>query len=208
MNTCSLNNHIIYIFLHHLYSSTPYLPRPIPISPPRYPHISPVAGYPDDADRIHLVRPHPSEPRDVLGIWHDRVGAQYQYTQHEDWGSFYGNVSKGEDWGDWYARVETVCKVRVEHMKLELCLRNCNIAWVGDSRGGGVQARNFWKVDFELWVGGHGQDMFQQLEGGFGSINPLAAHVRPWSKKWTKKPKFKKLRQSSAFNGIRFVSPS
>ena len=32
---------------------------------------------------------------------------------------------------------------------------------------------NFWKVYFELWIEGRGQDMYQQLEGGFGSINPM-----------------------------------
>ena len=40
-------------------------------------------------------------------------------------------------------------------------------------KGGGVQARKFWKVDVELWAGGRAQDMYQQLEGGFGSINPM-----------------------------------
>ena len=30
----------------------------------------------------------------------------------------------------------------------------------------GVQAQNFWKDDFEPCVGGCGQDMYQQLEGG------------------------------------------
>ena len=40
-------------------------------------------------------------------------------------------------------------------------------------KGRGVQAQNFWKVYFELWVGGRGQDIYQQLEGGFGSINPI-----------------------------------
>ena len=39
--------------------------------------------------------------------------------------------------------------------------------------GGRAAAQNFWKIDFELWVGGHGQDMYQQLEGGFGPINPM-----------------------------------
>ena len=33
--------------------------------------------------------------------------------------------------------------------------------------------QNLWKVDFELKVGGRGKDMYQQLEGGFGSINPM-----------------------------------
>ena len=29
---------------------------------------------------------------------------------------------------------------------------------------GGGQAQNFWKVLFELWVGGRGQDMYQQFK--------------------------------------------
>ena len=34
----------------------------------------------------------------------------------------------------------------------------------------GVQAFNFWKHDFELWVGGGGLDMYpQQLKGDVGS---------------------------------------
>ena len=37
----------------------------------------------------------------------------------------------------------------------------------------GVQAQHLWKDDLEPWAGGHGQDMYQQLEGGFGSINPM-----------------------------------
>ena len=37
----------------------------------------------------------------------------------------------------------------------------------------GVKAQNFCKVDFELWVGGHGQAIYQQFEGDFGSINPM-----------------------------------
>ena len=37
--------------------------------------------------------------------------------------------------------------------------------------GGEVQAQNFWKYDFEPWVRSRGQDMYQQLEDGFGSIN-------------------------------------
>ena len=41
------------------------------------------------------------------------------------------------------------------------------------SKREGVQAQNFWKDDFEPWVRGHGQDMYQQLEGGVGSINPM-----------------------------------
>ena len=39
--------------------------------------------------------------------------------------------------------------------------------------GGKVQAQNFWKISYELWVGSHGQDMYQQLEGGFGPMNPI-----------------------------------
>ena len=48
---------------------------------------------------------------------------------------------------------------------------------------------SYWKVDFELWVGGRGQDMYQQLEGGFGSINQngildMAIFVVFWRLKW------------------------
>ena len=39
--------------------------------------------------------------------------------------------------------------------------------------GGGVQAFQFRKHDFDLWVGGHGLDMFQQLQGGFGSMRAI-----------------------------------
>ena len=41
--------------------------------------------------------------------------------------------------------------------------------------------------------------------GWFWVYKPNDAHARPWSKKWAKKPKSKKLRYSLAFNGIRFV---
>ena len=59
-------------------------------------------------------------------------------------------------------------------------------------KGGGRrgQAQNFWKIDFELWVGGHGQDMYEQLEGGFGSINPL---LPMWGLGAKNGPKSKKL---------------
>ena len=40
-------------------------------------------------------------------------------------------------------------------------------------RGEGVQAQNFWKDDFEPWVRCRGQDMYYELEGGFGLINPM-----------------------------------
>ena len=33
-----------------------------------------------------------------------------------------------------------------------------------------VQAFPIWKHDFDVWVGGDGLDMYQQLEGGFGSM--------------------------------------
>ena len=35
---------------------------------------------------------------------------------------------------------------------------------------GRVQAFQVWKHDFDLWVAGDGLDMYQQLEGGFGSM--------------------------------------
>ena len=38
---------------------------------------------------------------------------------------------------------------------------------------GVVQAQNFRKIAFELKVGGHGQDMYQQIENGFESINSM-----------------------------------
>ena len=34
--------------------------------------------------------------------------------------------------------------------------------------GGGIQVQNERKLDFELCVGGRGQDMYQQLDGGLG----------------------------------------
>ena len=37
----------------------------------------------------------------------------------------------------------------------------------------GVQTQKFWEVDFDLWVGGRGQDMNQQLEGGFESFRQI-----------------------------------
>ena len=40
-------------------------------------------------------------------------------------------------------------------------------------RGGGVQAYQLGKNDFELGVGGEGQDTSQNFEGSFGSIRAL-----------------------------------
>ena len=40
----------------------------------------------------------------------------------------------------------------------------------GGGGGGGVQASHFGKKDFELGVGGEGQDTFRHFEGSFGSI--------------------------------------
>ena len=37
----------------------------------------------------------------------------------------------------------------------------------------GVQAFQFRKHDFDLWVGGDGLDMYQQLLGGFGSMRAI-----------------------------------
>ena len=37
----------------------------------------------------------------------------------------------------------------------------------------GVQAFQFLKHNFELWVGGDGLDMYPQLEGGFGSMRAI-----------------------------------
>ena len=43
------------------------------------------------------------------------------------------------------------------------------------TRVGGLsnQAFQFRKHDFDLWVGGDGLDMYQQLEGGFGSMRAI-----------------------------------
>ena len=38
---------------------------------------------------------------------------------------------------------------------------------------GWVQAFQVGKHDFDLWVGGDGLDMYQQLEGGFGSMRAI-----------------------------------
>ena len=37
----------------------------------------------------------------------------------------------------------------------------------------GVQAFQIWKQNFDPWVGGDGLDMYQQLEGGFGSMRAI-----------------------------------
>ena len=39
--------------------------------------------------------------------------------------------------------------------------------------GGGVQAFQFRKHDFDLWIGGGGLDMYQQIYGGFGSMRAI-----------------------------------
>ena len=39
--------------------------------------------------------------------------------------------------------------------------------------GGGVQASHFGKTDFELGVGGEGQDTSQHFEGSVGSIRAI-----------------------------------
>ena len=39
--------------------------------------------------------------------------------------------------------------------------------------GGGVQAYNFGKKDFELGVGGEGQDTSRYFDGSFGSIRAI-----------------------------------
>ena len=49
-----------------------------------------------------------------------------------------------------------------------------------------VQAFQFRKHDFDLWVGGDGLGMYQQLEGGFRLHARNTAHVRPRSKKGSK----------------------
>ena len=56
---------------------------------------------------------------------------------------------------------------------------------------GGVQGQNFWKGNFKLRVGGYGQDMYQQLKGGFGSINPM---LPIWGIGAKNGPNLKKLR--------------
>ena len=40
-------------------------------------------------------------------------------------------------------------------------------------RWGGVQAFHFGKTDFELGVGGEGQDTSRHFEGSFGSIRAI-----------------------------------
>ena len=40
-------------------------------------------------------------------------------------------------------------------------------------KGGRVQAFQFRKHDFDLWVGGDGLDMYQQLQGGFVSMRAI-----------------------------------
>ena len=47
---------------------------------------------------------------------------------------------------------------------------------------GGIQTQKFLRVDFELWAGGRGQDMYQQLEGGFWSTNPMLPMLGPGPK--------------------------
>ena len=43
----------------------------------------------------------------------------------------------------------------------------------GGGGGWGVQAYHFGKNDFELGVGGEGQDTFRNFKGSFGSIRAL-----------------------------------
>ena len=43
----------------------------------------------------------------------------------------------------------------------------------GGGGGGGVQAFHFGKNDFELGVGGDGQDTSRHFEGSFGSIRAI-----------------------------------
>ena len=40
-------------------------------------------------------------------------------------------------------------------------------------RGGGVQASQLGKLDFELWVKGDGQDTSRHFGGGFGSMRAM-----------------------------------
>ena len=60
-------------------------------------------------------------------------------------------------------------------------------------------------VDLEVFVGGRGQDMFLQLEAGFGYINPMLP-FEALEKKLDQKTKQKC--QGLACNVIRFVSSS
>ena len=41
------------------------------------------------------------------------------------------------------------------------------------SKGRGVQAFQFRKHDFELWVGGYGLDIYPQLEGSFRTMRTI-----------------------------------
>ena len=68
-----------------------------------------------------------------------------------------------------------------------------------------VQAFQFRKHYFDLWVGGDGLDMFQQLKGGFGSMQAIlpiwGLGAKNGSKTETKKNKIE-----LSFYTIRFVS--
>ena len=51
---------------------------------------------------------------------------------------------------------------------------NCNVNFTLYFKGGGgVQAYQFGKKDFELGVGGEGQDTSRNFEGSFGSIHAI-----------------------------------
>ena len=63
-------------------------------------------------------------------------------------------------------------------------MKNIYLTW-------GVQACYFGNLDFDLWVGGDGLDIYQQLEG--------------WSKNGAKNQNLKQKRKHFEFVTIRFV---
>ena len=57
-------------------------------------------------------------------------------------------------------------------LQVDTCSYRNHIFKLADLRGR-VQAFQVWKHDFDLWVGGDGLKMYQQLEGGFGSMRAI-----------------------------------
>ena len=49
-------------------------------------------------------------------------------------------------------------------------------------RGEGVQAKNFWKDDFESWVRGRGQGMYQQDRTSNRIKNVQVMPIQSWGK--------------------------
>ena len=55
----------------------------------------------------------------------------------------------------------------------------------------GVQAFQFWKHDFEIWIWGDGLGKYQQLEGGFGSMRVILPNWSFGAKNGSKTENFK-----------------